>query len=51
MLIYGLKEAIMPLCRRGLTDLDWFVMTGVELLEPDLDYLSKLSFISPMLDI
>lgn len=31
----------MPLCRRGLTDLDWFVMTGVELLEPDLDWLSK----------
>ncbi|TGZ80960.1 RNI-like protein [Ascodesmis nigricans] len=32
-------EAIMPLCKRGLTNLDWFILTGVELLEPDLDWL------------
>lgn len=34
-------EAIMPLCRRGLTNVDWFVFTGVELSEADLDWMSE----------
>jgi len=29
----------MPLCRRGLTNVDWFNLTGIELGEADLDWL------------
>lgn len=35
----GIVEAIMPLCRRGLTNVDWFIFTGIELVESDLDWL------------
>lgn len=35
----GIVEAIMPLCRRGLTNVDWFDFTGIELVESDLDWL------------
>jgi hypothetical protein len=35
----GITEAVMPLCRRGLTNCDWFDLTGIELVEPDLDWL------------
>ncbi|KAH0609888.1 uncharacterized protein H6S33_012434 [Morchella sextelata] len=35
----GILEAIMPLCRRGLTNVDWFDLTGIELVESDLDWL------------
>lgn len=35
----GIVEAIMPLCRRGLTNVDWFDLTGIELVESDLDWL------------
>ena len=33
-------EALFPLCRRQLTNLDWIVLNGIELGESDLDYLS-----------
>jgi hypothetical protein len=35
----------MPLCRRGLTNVDWFNLTGIELGEADLDWLGWLSLI------
>lgn len=35
----------MPLCRRGLTNVDWFDLTGIELGEADLDWLGRLSFL------
>ncbi|KAI5803240.1 hypothetical protein EDC01DRAFT_628028 [Geopyxis carbonaria] len=35
----AIVEAIMPLCRRGLTNVDWLVLTGIELVEADLDWL------------
>ena len=35
----GIVEAIMPLCRRGYTNVDWFDLTGIELVEGDLDWL------------
>lgn len=35
----GIVEAIMPLCRRGYTNVDWFDLTGIELVESDLDWL------------
>lgn len=37
----GFVEALMPLCRRGLTNVDWFNFTGIELVEADLDWLGK----------
>lgn len=37
----AMQEALMPLCRRGLTNIDWFIFNGIELVEADLDYLSK----------
>lgn len=40
----GIIEAIMPLCRRGLTNVDWFVLTGIELSEADLDWMSRFWF-------
>lgn len=35
----GIVEAIMPLCRRGYTNVDWFNLSGIELAESDLDWL------------
>ncbi|KAH0566408.1 hypothetical protein GP486_000191 [Trichoglossum hirsutum] len=35
----GVVEAIFPLCRKQLTNLDWISLTGIELGETDLDYL------------
>jgi len=35
----GIVEAIMPLCRRGYTNVDWFDLTGIGLVESDLDWL------------
>ncbi|KAI5804006.1 hypothetical protein DFH27DRAFT_610010 [Peziza echinospora] len=35
----GVVEAVMPLCRRGYTNVDWFNLTGIELVESDLDWL------------
>ncbi|KAI9786892.1 MAG: hypothetical protein M1839_005123 [Geoglossum umbratile] len=32
-------EALFPLCRKQLTNLDWIVLSGIELGETDLDYL------------
>jgi hypothetical protein len=32
-------EAVFPLCRKQLTNLDWIVLSGIELGETDLDYL------------
>lgn len=39
----GIVEAIMPLCRRGYTNVDWFDLTGIELVESDLDWLGIFS--------
>jgi hypothetical protein len=36
-----LCEAVFPLCRRQLTNVDWIVLNGIELGETDLDYLGK----------
>ena len=33
----------MPLCRRGMTNVDWFNLTGIELGEADLDWLGLAS--------
>lgn len=38
----GIVEALMPLCRRGYTNVDWFDLTGIELMESDLDWLGLL---------
>jgi hypothetical protein len=32
-------EALFPLCRRQLTNVDWIILNGIELDETDLDYL------------
>lgn len=34
-----IAEALFPLCRRQLTNVDWIVLSGIELGETDLDYL------------
>lgn len=34
----GIVEALFPLCRRQLTNVDWIVLSGIELGETDLDY-------------
>lgn len=36
-----IAEAIFPLCRRQLTNVDWIVLNGIELSETDLDYLGE----------
>ena len=36
-------EALFPLCRRQLTNVDWIVLSGIELGETDLDYLGLYS--------
>ncbi|KAF3403571.1 hypothetical protein F1880_009576 [Penicillium rolfsii] len=35
----GIPEAIFPVCRRELTNVDWVVLNGIKLGESDLDYL------------
>ncbi|KAJ5491696.1 hypothetical protein N7539_003263 [Penicillium diatomitis] len=35
----GIPEALFPVCRRGLTSVDWVVLNGIKLGESDLDYL------------
>lgn len=40
----GIAEAIMPLCRRGHTNVDWFNFTGIELAESDLEYLGSATY-------
>ena len=34
-------EALFPLCRKQLTNLDWIILSGIELGETDLDYLGS----------
>ncbi|KAI9808650.1 MAG: hypothetical protein M1825_003801 [Sarcosagium campestre] len=34
-----IAEALFPLCRRKLTNVDWITLNGIELGESDLDYL------------
>ena len=35
----GIPEAIFPVCRRELTNVDWVVLDGIKLGDSDLDYL------------
>lgn len=35
----GITEAIFPVCRRELTNVDWVVLDGIKLGDSDLDYL------------
>ena len=35
----GIPEAIFPVCRRELTNVDWVVLNGIKLGDSDLDYL------------
>ncbi|KAL1863795.1 hypothetical protein Plec18167_008020 [Paecilomyces lecythidis] len=35
----GIPEAIFPICRRQLTNVDWVVLNGIKLGDSDLDYL------------
>lgn len=35
----GIAEAVFPLCRRQLTNVDWIVLNGIKLVDSDLDYL------------
>ncbi|KAJ5719625.1 hypothetical protein N7493_007203 [Penicillium malachiteum] len=35
----GIPEAIFPVCRREMTNVDWVVLNGIKLGESDLDYL------------
>lgn len=35
----GIPEAIFPLCRRQLTNVDWIVLNGIKLGDSDLDYI------------
>lgn len=35
----GIMEALAPLCKRSLTNVDWIVLTGLRLAESDLNYL------------
>ena len=34
-----IPEALFPLCRRQLTNVDWIVLNGIKLGESDMDYL------------
>lgn len=45
----GIVEAIMPLCRRGYTNVDWFDFSGIELVESDLEWLGGYIYFSPTL--
>ncbi|KAJ5554577.1 hypothetical protein N7513_004536 [Penicillium frequentans] len=35
----GIPEALFPVCRRQMTNVDWVVLNGIKLGESDLDYL------------
>ena len=35
----GILEALVPLCKRSLTNVDWIVLTGLRLSDGDLNYL------------
>ncbi|EXJ80475.1 hypothetical protein A1O1_08620 [Capronia coronata CBS 617.96] len=35
----GILEALAPLCKKSLTNVDWIVLTGLRLAESDLNYL------------
>ncbi|OAL37765.1 hypothetical protein AYO20_02942 [Fonsecaea nubica] len=35
----GILEALTPLCKRSLTNVDWIVLTGLRLADSDLNYL------------
>ena len=35
----GIPEALVPLCKRSLTNVDWIVLNGIKLGSADLDYL------------
>ncbi|KIX10597.1 uncharacterized protein Z518_01681 [Rhinocladiella mackenziei CBS 650.93] len=35
----GIMEALAPLCKKSLTNVDWIVLTGLRLAESDLNYL------------
>jgi hypothetical protein len=37
--ICGILEALVPLCKKSLTNVDWIVLNGIKLLDSDLDYL------------
>ena len=39
----GILEALVPLCKRSLTNLDWIVLTGLRLSDGDLNYLVDAS--------
>lgn len=35
----GIPEALAPLCKRSLTNVDWIILTGLRLADTDLNYL------------
>lgn len=35
----GVPEALVPLCKRSLTNVDWIILNGIPLAESDIDYL------------
>ncbi|EXJ79726.1 hypothetical protein A1O3_08009 [Capronia epimyces CBS 606.96] len=35
----GILEALAPLCKKSLTNVDWIVLTGLRLADSDLNYL------------
>ena len=37
--ICGILEALVPLCKKSLTNVDWIVLNGITLVDSDLDYL------------
>ena len=39
----GILEALVPLCKRSLTNVDWIVLTGLRLSDGDLNYLVDAS--------
>ena len=38
----GIPEALAPICKRGLTNVDWLVLNGIQLAESDVEYLVDL---------
>ena len=39
----GIPEALAPLCKRGVTNVDWLVLNGIQLAESDIEYLVDLA--------
>ena len=37
--ICGILEALVPLCKKSLTNVDWIILNGITLVDSDLDYL------------